>query len=308
MLGIVIVNYNTKSFLRDCLRSIFDSEGDFAFEVCVVDNGSGDGSATMVRAEFPDVAVLASKVNAGYACANNLGLRFFGFRDEIGSAPADEAPPYVLLLNPDTLLPPRALAGMLTFMEQRPSCGAAGPRLVREDGSLDRACRRSFPSPEVSFYRLTGLSSVFHTNSRFGRYNLSHIPDTQSVEVDSVVGAFMIIRREALRDAGLLDETFFMYGEDLDLAFRIKAAGWSVWYNADVTVLHYKGAASRQRSRESIVNFYEAMDIFHQKHYARGVPAPINWMIRAAVRTLCGVELVRNGLRPQGRKGVASAV
>lgn len=306
-LGIVIVNYKTKALLHDCLRSVYDSEGDFAFQACVVDNASGDGSAAMVRADFPQAVVIEQAENRGYAFANNLGLRHFGFSSVAGQAPAPHAPRFVLLLNPDTLLPPRALAQMLAFAEEKPGCGAAGPRLVRQDGTLDRACRRSFPDPATSFYRLTGLSSLFHKHPRFGRYNLTHVPDTLTIEVDSVVGAFMLMRREALGEAGLLDEAFFMYGEDVDLAYRIKEAGWSVWYNAAVTVLHYKGESSRQRSHASIVHFYEAMDIFHQKHYASRVPKVATWLIRFAIWALCGATLARNWLRAPHRRGVASA-
>lgn len=305
-LGIVIVNYKTKDLLRDCLRSIYDSEVNFSCDVCVVDNASGDDSMAMVRAEFPQVTIIEQEVNQGYAFANNLGFRHFGFDDH--SSAAAKAPDFVLLLNPDTLLPSRALADMIAFMEARPDCGAAGARLVRADGSLDKACRRSFPTPEVSFWRLTGLSFLFPKHPRFGRYNLTYIDDSESIEVDSVVGAFMMIRRAALSDAGLLDETFFMYGEDLDLAYRIKKAGWSIWYNADVTVLHYKGASSKQRSTQSIINFYDAMRIFHQKHYAATLPRLINWMINAGIWGLCGVNLVRNAFRPREQKGVASAL
>lgn len=306
-LGIVIVNYRTKELLRDCLRSIRDSEGDLAVTTCVVDNASGDDSVAMVRAEFPEVVVIEQPQNKGYAFANNVGMRHFGFRDEAGQEAAPDAPDFLLLLNPDTLLPPTALAEMVAFMQARPDCGAAGPKLIRADGSLDKACRRSFPSPEVSFWRLTGLSFLLPKHPRFGRYNLTFIDDNQTVEVDSVVGAFMLMRRAALRDAGLFDETFFMYGEDLDLAYRIKAAGWRVWYNAAVTVLHYKGSSSKQRSTQSIFHFYDAMRIFHQKHYAVTLPALINWLISAGIWALCGLNLARNALRAPEQKGVASA-
>lgn len=307
-LGIVIVNYKTKALLRDCLRSIFDSEGKFEVQVCVVDNASGDDSAAMVRHEFPQVILIEQARNQGYAFANNLGLRRLGFNDTPGTPPAPHAPDYVLLLNPDTLLPPDALQAMLAFMEARPRCGVAGPRLVRRDGSLDRACRRSFPTPEISFYRMVGLSFLFPRHPRFGRYNLTHIEDNKTIEVDSGVGAFMMMRRETLSAAGLLDERFFMYGEDLDLAYRIKAAGWENWYNAAVTVLHYKGEASKQRSTQSILNFYEAMILFHQKHYASTLPRPLNWLISSGVWLFCGVALLRNAFRPKHRKGVASAL
>lgn len=306
-LGIVIVNYNTKELLCDCLRSIYASEGDFTHTVVVVDNSSTDGSAAAARSEFPQITVIESDHNGGYSYANNLGLRRLGFRDRPGHEPAPDAPRYALLLNPDTVLPPEALQRMLTFLERRPDAGIAGPKLVREDGTLDKACRRSFPSPEVSFWRLTGLSLIFPKHRRFGRYNLTYIDPDQTIEVDSVVGAFMMLRGEAISDAGLLDEGFFMYGEDLDWAYRIKQAGWRVWYNADVTVLHYKGAASRKRSNKSILAFYDAMRRFHAKHYEAETPTPINWLIELGVWSLCGIALVRNALRPPEQKGVASA-
>lgn len=302
-LAVVIVNYKTRDLLRDCLRSIDASEGDFTCRVCVVDNASGDGSAAMVRAEFPHVSVIEQARNQGYAAANNRGLRYFGFGDD-----GQVVPRYVLLLNPDTLLPADALARMVAFMETHPEAGAAGCKLVREDGRLDRACRRSFPSPEVSFYRLTGLSFLFPRSPRFGRYNLSYLDESITTEVDAVVGAFMLVRREAIAAAGLLDESFFMYGEDLDWAFRIKRAGWQIWYYPEVVVLHYKGQSSRQHSTSSIIAFYDAMRRFHTKHYKRQTAPPVNWLIEGGIWLLCGIALLRNALRPADRKGVASAV
>ncbi len=307
-LGIVIVNYNTKDLLLACLDSIYQSKGALSFHVIVVDNRSSDGSAEAVRAAFPQAEVIESPYNGGYAYANNLALRRFGFWDQPGREPRPDAPRYVLLLNPDTLLPPDALARMVAFLDAHPQAGAAGPKLVRPDGSLDRACRRSFPTPEVSFWRLTGLSFIFPKSRRFGRYNLTYIDPDETIEVDSVVGAFMMVRREAIRDAGLLDERFFMYGEDLDWAYRIKQAGWQIWYYPEVTVLHYKGASSRQRSSESIRAFYDAMRRFHRKHYWARTPLVVNWLIEAGITVLCYVELFRNALRPPERKGVASAV
>jgi N-acetylglucosaminyl-diphospho-decaprenol L-rhamnosyltransferase len=305
-LGIVIVNYRTPDMLRDCLRSIFMSEG-VSPSVCVVDNASGDESAAMVRREFPDVTLFVQSKNQGYAHANNIGLRHFGFSTTPGT-PAAHAPDYALLLNPDTLLPAHALADMVAFMQARPACGAAGPKLIRADGSLDLACRRTFPSPEVSFWRLAGLSKLFPRHRRFGQYNLTYINEDVTVELDSVVGAFMMMRRDALAQAGLLDETFFMYGEDLDLAYRIKQAGWQIWYNAAVTVLHYKGSSSKQVSGQSIYHFYDAMRIFHRKHYRQSLPQPLNVAIEGAIWALCRVMLVRNALRKPEQRGVASAV
>nr|WP_290668629.1 glycosyltransferase family 2 protein [Ardenticatena sp.] len=306
-IGIIIVNYNTKDLLFDCLRSVLANEG-VSYHICVVDNCSTDGSADAVREQFPEVEVIVTPRNGGYSYANNIGLRRFGFHDAPGTPPHPDAPRYVLLLNPDTVLPPNALADMVAFMDAHPDAGAAGPKILRPDGSLDRACRRSFPTPEVSFWRMTGLSFLFPQSKRFGRYNLTYISPDETIEVDSVVGAFMMVRREAVRDAGLLDEQFFMYGEDLDWAYRIKQAGWRIWYNADVTILHYKGASSRQRSVRSILAFYDAMHRFHRKHYWQQTFAPLNWLIEIGIWVFCGIELVRNAFRPRERKGVASAV
>jgi hypothetical protein len=263
-LGIVILNWNTRDLLRDCLRSVFASTGPIAYRVCVVDNASSDGSADMVKAEFPAVLVVESPVNGGYAAGNNLGLRALGF--ERGCGP--EAPRYALLLNPDTLLPETALAEMVAYMDARPQCAIAGPKLLLPTGELDLACRRSFPTPEVSFYRLTGLSKVFPRSRLFGRYNLTYLDADEETEVDSVVGAYMQVRRDAIAQAGLLDEHFFMYGEDLDWALEIKKHGWSARYYPCVTVLHVKRAASR-RSRRAQIAFHEAMLYFYHKHYAR---------------------------------------
>lgn len=311
-LGIVIVNYNVCDLLRDCLHAVFDSRGGLTFEVCVVDNGSDDGSADMVEKEFPQVRLIRAE-NRGYAAGNNLGLRAFGFGDgERGvtaSAESRDPPPrYALLLNPDTVLPPLALADMLAFMESRPQVGVAGPRLVREDGSLDKACRRSFPTPEVAFYRLFGLSRLFPNSRRFGRYNLTYLPPDVTTEVDSVVGAFMLIRGEALAQVGLMDEQFFMYAEDLDFCQRAKQRGWQVWYNADVTVLHYKGQSSRQRSTFANVQFYQTMRLFHDKHFRKQTFFAVNWLIYAAVALLRRGAILRDRLRPAEQRGVASAV
>jgi len=294
-LAIVIVNYNTRDLLRDCLKSIYASRGDLAFQVWVVDNASGDGSAAMVRQEFPQVHLIESPINGGYAYANNLGLRAAGFTDPPaprprGTAPADGSRGstgaggwrFALLLNPDTVLPPNALADMLAFMEAHPDAGVAGPRLILADGRLDLACRRSFPTPEVSAYRMIGLSKLFPRSRRFGRYNLTYLDEHETAEVDSVVGAFMLVRGEAIQQVGLLDERFFMYGEDLDWAKRIKDAGWKVYYNADVTVFHVKRAVSRYSARAQ-VEFYRAMRLFYDKHYAHDTPRWLGWLVLAGI-------------------------
>jgi N-acetylglucosaminyl-diphospho-decaprenol L-rhamnosyltransferase len=302
-LGIVIVNYRTCDLLRECLQSIYDSRGDFSFQVCVVDNCSQDGSCAMVGEEFAQVRLVESEINGGYAYANNLGLRALGFAQTSDEKLSEPTPRYALLLNPDTLLPPSALQEMLDFMEAHPEAGVAGPRLVLADGSLDLACRRSFPSPEISFYRMAGLSKLFPKSRRFGRYNLTYLDPDELAEVDSVVGAFMLVRAEALRQVGLLDESFFMYGEDLDWAYRIKKAGCKVYYNPQVTVLHYKRAASRH-SRKASYEFYRAMHIFYRKHYAATTPFWLHWLVLGGITLRGWLAMLSSRLRfrPQSEK------
>lgn len=305
-LAIIIVQYNVRDLLRDCLRSVFASQGDFAYRVWVVDSCSTDGSADMVAAEFPQVELIRPPVNGGYPYANNLGLRAAGF-DPIGTeAPrsaADFSFPrassrarYALLLNPDTLLPPTALRDMLAFMDARPDAGAAGPRLVLADGTLDLACRRGEPTLETSFYRFVGLSRMFPRHPRFGRYNMTYLPEDQLAEVDSVVGAFMLVRREAIERIGLLDEQFFMYGEDLDWAKRIREAGWKIWYNPAVVVRHYKRQSSKQNPRAAI-EFKRAEWLFYRKHYAARTPFWLRWLVLLGFAARGGPELVREALQ-----------
>ncbi len=281
-LSIIIVNYNTCDLLKDCLTSIYNSRGDINFQVIVVDNNSSDASVAMVKQEFPQVGLIASTENGGFACANNLGLQLAGFK--IDDFPQPYAPRYALLLNPDTILPPAALVNMIAFMDERTEVGAVGPKLVRLDGSLDLACRRSFPTPEVSFYRMVGLSKLFPKSPRFGRYNMTFANPDELLEVDSLVGAFMLVRKEAIAQAGLLDETYFMYGEDLDWAYQIKANGWKIFYNPAVTVTHVKRASSR-KSPKSQIEFYRAMDIFYRKFYANTTPLWLHGLIVFGIKS-----------------------
>jgi len=279
-IGIVIVNWNTCDFLRRCLETIFTSQGDFTYRVLVVDNASGDGSAERVKRPFPQAEVLVNAANIGYPRANNVGLRHLGFRG-VGDVAAD-APRYALLLNPDTELPPDAMYQMMRFMDLRPDAGAAGPKLILMDGSLDKACRRGFPTPMVSFYRYSGLMKLFPRNRRFGRYNMTFADENEDLEVDSVVGAYMQVRKETIEKVGLLDETFFMYGEDLDWAYRIKQAGYKIWYHPQVIVHHVKRAASRQSKRAQF-EFWRSMLIFYRKHYRQSTIWPVHLMILTAL-------------------------
>jgi GT2 family glycosyltransferase len=182
---------------------------------------------------------------------------------------------------------------MVGFMDERPQIGVAGPRLRRLDGTLDLACRRSFPTPQVSFYRMVGLSKLFPHSRRFNAYNMAFYAEDAVHPVDSVVGAFMLLRREAIAQAGLLDEGFFMYGEDLDWAKRIKDAGWEVWYNGTVEILHVKEAASRQSSKARI-DFYEAMWLFYDKHYRQETNWLLDKMIVLGIVVQGGMDVARH--------------
>jgi GT2 family glycosyltransferase len=291
-LAIVILNYNTVNLLRDCLQSVFASDSSLRFHVCVVDNASTDESVAMVQTEFPAVHLIANRVNRGFSIGNNAGLRWFGFGDE-NVAGVEKLARYALLLNPDTVVPPTSLGAMVRFMDERPEIGVAGPRLRRLDGSLDRACRRSFPTPQVSFYRIAGLSKLFPKSRRFNAYNLGYYAEDAVHPVDAVTGAFMLLRREAIAQAGLLDENFFMYGEDLDWAKRIKDQGWEVWYNGQVEITHVKEAASRQSSR-SRIDFHEASWIFYDKHYRQQTNWWLDKMITLGIVLQGGYDVARH--------------
>lgn len=284
-LGIVIVSYNVRDLLRDCLKSALANQG-VSFSICVVDNDSPDGSADMVAQEFPQVQLIRTG-NNGYAAGNNLGLRYFGF-----DGSRVDAPRCALLLNPDTVTPVDAFARCVAYLETQPNVGAMGVKLVRPDGSLDLACRRSFPTPEVSLYRFAGLSKLFPRSRRFGRYNMTFLDPDQTAEVDSVVGAFMLVRRKAIAQAGLLDEIFWMYGEDLDWAYRIKQQGWKVMYYPEVTVLHVKRAASTSSPRAQY-EFQRAMWLFYRKHYRGVTPRWLDGLVRLGIGLRGGQRLRR---------------
>jgi GT2 family glycosyltransferase len=298
-LAIVIVSYNTCDLLRACLRSLQENDAHHAVSIWVVDNASTDGSVAMVRAEFPWVRLIVSPRNGGFAYANNLAIR--AILDEAGLAAAPHGASgadYIMLLNPDTIVPHGALDGLTAYMETHPDVGACGPKLLLPDGSLDLACRRSFPTPEVAFYRMIGLSRLFPRHPRFARYNLTYLDENSEADVDAVVGACMLVRASVAREVGLLDEAFFMYGEDLDWAYRMKQYGWRIRYVPSVTVYHHKRASSSQRPAQTIRWFYDAMRIFHRKHFAATTPALFNAVIEAGITLKEYLSLGSNFLRP----------
>ncbi len=289
-LAVVILNYNRADLLADCLQSIYAHPTYCALAVWVVDNASTDDSVAMVQARFPYVHLIVSPHNGGFSYGNNLALR------QISALP--EQPDYVMLLNNDTVVPAGTFDGLVAYLEAHPAVGVVGPKVVLPDGSLDLACRRAFPTPEVALYRMLGLAKLFPRHPRFARYNMTYLDPDQETPVDSVVGACMVLRGSILGEVGLLDEAFFMYGEDLDWAYRIKQYGWQVVYYPAVQVWHYKRAASTRRAIPSIRAFYDAMRIFHRKHFAATTPIPLNWLIEAGITLKEWIALGTNIILP----------
>jgi GT2 family glycosyltransferase len=269
LVSAIVVSYNVKDLLLDCLAALFEGT-DVPLEVIVVDNNSRDGSAAAVEAEFPQVKVHRMRKNVGFGKANNVGLEMATGR-------------FVLILNPDVMVRPGCVGELADFLLVRPDVGAVGPRLVRPDGRPDPAARRAFPSPAIAFYRLSGLSRVFPHSSRFGRYNMGHLPANRPHEVDAGTAACLLVRRAAIAKVGLFDPAYFMYGEDLDLCFRLKQGGWKIFYLPSAQALHIKGASSRQETARMLYEFHSAMWTFHHKHYADELPAFGNGLVWAAI-------------------------
>jgi N-acetylglucosaminyl-diphospho-decaprenol L-rhamnosyltransferase len=297
-LSILILNYNTREHLRACLQSLQDEgstslsdDGPVQAEVIVVDNASGDGSADLVAEEFPWVSLLRSPRNGGFAYGNNLGLAHCR-----GAA--------IMLLNPDTLMPAGGIAGLLESLAAHPEAGIVGPRLLRPDGSMHLACRRSFPTPSIAFYRFAGLSLLFPRSPRFGRYNLTFVDPGVALDVDSVCGACMLMRRSVLERVGPLDERFFMYGEDLDWCLRTREAGWTVRYEPAVVVQHQHGAASRKRALRTTFHFFQAMDLFYRKHYVDRYHPLVTGVVRTAIYGALAVAVCRTLLTSPSHRRV----
>jgi GT2 family glycosyltransferase len=275
-LSIVIVNYNTEKLLRSCLESVYAGANGTPLDIWVVDNNSRDSSVTMLKSLFPMVKVIENPSNVGFSRANNL---------VISQSRSD----YILLLNPDTLILGEAIERMVKFMKEHPEVGIAGCKVLNRDGTLQPACRRSIPTPEVAFYRLTGLSKLFPQSRVMAKYNMTYESPDQMHEVDAVSGAFLMIRREVVDEIGLLDERFFMYGEELDWCLRTKRAGWSIMYCPEAQIIHYKGESTKYNSRKAAIEFYRAMYLFHRKHFAKNYSPLTNLLIYAGigVKALC---------------------
>ena len=277
-ISVIIVNYNVSSFLDQALTTLRDAVRELDHEVFVVDNASTDESVSMVRRKHPWVKLIENDHNLGFASANNQALKRVSGR-------------YVLLLNPDTVLRRDTLKTMIRFLDEHPEAGITGCKVLNPDGSLQLACRRGFPSPGVAFFKLVGLSCLFPKSKTFGAYNLTYLDPDSLTEVDAVSGSFMMLRKEVLDKVGLLDEDFFMYGEDLDICYRVKEAGWKIFYVPYTEIIHFKGESTKTvPALKSIRDFYRAMHIFVDKHYAGRKKMFPGWLLSAGI--YCKMALV----------------
>ena len=252
-LSVIIVNYNVKHYLYQCLDSLYKAIKDIDAEVFVVDNHSKDASIAYVSRKFQKVNYVESNHNLGFARANNIAIR-------------QSEGEYVLLLNPDTVVGEDTIRRVIEFMDEHPDAGAAGVKMLKSDGTKAMESRRGVPTPMTSFYKMCGLCSRFPNHKRIGHYYMSYLPWDEPVEVEVISGAFCMLRRTALQKVGLLDEDFFMYGEDIDLSCRLLKGGFHNWYLPE-TILHYKGESTQKSSFRYVHVFYEAMLIFFKKHY-----------------------------------------
>lgn len=283
--SVVIVHFETPDVLSISLRALAAGSGALKLEVSVIDNASRGFDPSAVEAAHPGATVIVNDRNRGFAAASNQGLR-------------DATGRYVLLLNPDTTVEPETVPTMVEYLDARPDVGCATPRLALPDGRLDLACRRSLPTPARALFRLTLLSRLFPRSRRFGQYNLTYLDEDQETEIDSPCGAFMLIRAEAVEQVGLLDERYFMYGEDIDWAYRIKRAGWRVMYTPAAIAHHVKRASSRQARRRTIRAFHEAMRIFYGQYYEGSYPRLVSWAVYRAIDARETIELAAHRLKP----------
>jgi GT2 family glycosyltransferase len=280
-LSVIIVNYNVRHFLEQALGSVRRAMRGLAGEVWVVDNNSVDDSVRMVRERFPEVRLIANRDNPGFAVANNQAIRESGGE-------------YVLLLNPDTLVEEDTFHKCLVFMDAHPEAGALGCKLIDGSGKFLPESKRGFPSPWVAFCKTFGLSALFPRSARFNGYHLGHLSADQTWPVDVLAGCFMFIRRSALDKAGLLDEAFFMYGEDIDLSYRIRQAGYLNYYFPDTQIIHYKGESTKKGSLNYVRTFYQAMIIFTRKHFSGKKAGLFVRMLQAAIWLRAGITLAKN--------------
>lgn len=279
-LSVVIVNYNVKYFLEQCLYSVKKAVTNIDAEVFVVDNNSVDGSCVMVREKFPDVKIIENKNNTGFSYANNQAIKLSGGE-------------YILLLNPDTVVEEDTFQKIINFADSKDDFGALGVKMIDGKGKLLPESKRGLPTPWVAFCKMTGLSKLFPKSALFNGYYMGYLDHTEINRIDILAGAFMMLKRTVIDEVGLLDEDFFMYGEDIDLSYRIGIGGYSNYYFPDTTIIHYKGESTKKGSLNYVVVFYKAMIIFARKHFSKKNAWLFSFLINLAVYFSAGISIFK---------------
>lgn len=278
-ISVIIVNYNVEYFLEQCLNSVFKALEHVPGEVFVVDNNSIDGSVAMVREKFPQAVLIANKDNRGFSKANNQAIE---------QANGE----YVLLLNPDTVVEEDTFEKVVTFMDTHPDAGGLGVRMLDGKGKFLPESKRGLPTPTVAFYKIFGLSTLFPKSKRFGQYHLGYLSEYKTHEVEILSGAFMLMRMKTLDKVGLLDEAFFMYGEDIDLSYRILLGGYKNYYFPETRIIHYKGESTKKSSVNYVFVFYRAMVIFAEKHFSQQNAKLFSFLINFAIYLRAGLAIL----------------
>ncbi len=269
-LSVIIVNYNVRYFLEQCLISVHKAIENIEAEVFVVDNCSSDRSVEMVKTTFPNVKLIANKENVGFSKANNQAI-------------LQSSGEYILLLNPDTIVEEDTFEKCIAFMDNTPDAGGLGVKMIDGHGKFLPESKRGLPTPATAFYKIFGFSTLFPKSKKFSKYHLGYLPENEINEVEILSGAFMWIRKSVLDQIGLLDETFFMYGEDIDLSYRIIKHGYKNYYFPETKIIHYKGESTKKSSVNYVFVFYNAMIIFANKHFSQKMARSFSFFIKLGI-------------------------
>lgn len=292
-LSIIIVNWNAKDLLKDCLYSVYENTKELNYEIIIVDNNSSDGSCEMLKEKFlhkSNFTLIENKDNKGFASANNQAIKIAK-----GTA--------VLLLNADTLINENVICKTYECLMGDKKLGVVGCKVLNPDGTLQLACRRMAPRPKDAFFKLFGISRLFKNNKNLTRYNLTNAPEDEFLDVDSVSGCFLMIKSEVIDKIGPLDETFFMYGEEMDWCMRTKKQGYIVRYCPVGTIIHYKGQSSKKLGTKATYEFYRAMIIFYNKYNKGESIFLFDWIVYVGIVLLGIIAIIKNKLVPNGRVG-----
>lgn len=305
-LSIIIVNYNTYTLTKQTIDSVLEKKLPFEYEIMLVDNASMDDSMVKLQEDYKDIItegllkITLNDANLGFAKANNIGMR-------------KSKGEYILLLNSDTYVVEDCLQQCMQYIERynteaaiqgenERKIGALGCKVILPDGTLDHACKRGFPTPRASFYYFLKLHK--RDKVKYGLYDALHLDENEVGEVDCLMGAFMLMPRHVLNQVGLLDEDFFMYGEDIDLCYRIKESGYKIMYYPEASIIHYKGGSSKKRRTKVIYDFHNAMWIFYKKHYIKTYSLWINSLVYVGIWTKYALEIGKNAMKSSGNKSV----